>query len=82
MQLTRTTITLPDDLLQAMKMRAVQERTTISGLIRKIAEKEIKLQKKKKKLHIQFGKYSLGTTDTFRREEMYDEYLKEKMSPR
>ncbi len=80
MQLARTTISLPDTLLQEMKLRAVKQRTTFSGFIRKMAEKEIKpVNKKKKKLSINFGKYSIGITSKLRRDEIYDDYLKHKV---
>lgn len=79
--LIRTTITLPADILQEARIKAVLEKTTLSGLIRKILEKQI-APVVKSKLHMQLGKYSLNIKGSLRRKELYEDYLKRKVPTR
>lgn len=76
--ITRTTITLPEDILEKAKLVAVLEKTTLSGLIRKILEKQI-TSVKSNKLHMQLGRYSIDIPGSLRRKNFYDSYLKRKV---
>jgi len=74
----RTTITLPEDVLEKAKLVAVLEKTTLSGLLRKMLEKQI-TPVKKSKLHMQLGKYSLSSKGSLRRKDLYADHLKRKV---
>lgn len=76
--IARTTITLPEDVLEKAKLVAVLEKTTLSGLLRKILEKQM-TSVKKSKLHMQLGKYSIGIKGSLRRKNIYEDYLKRKV---
>lgn len=85
-KLIRTTITLPEDLLQEAKIQAVKEKTTLSGLIRQKLTK-INIPSKKESIPSRdpmtlLGKYKIGIKSTLRREEMYEEHLKHKIPRR
>ncbi len=82
MNTSRTTINLPTDLLEAAKEAAFYRKTTLTALIRKGITKEIgqKAKKSKKNSLSSFvGGRSLGFKG-IKREEIYDEYLRKKVS--
>lgn len=81
-QMVRTTITVPQNLLQAIKAKAASSNKTVSEIIVKATAKEFN------EVNIpaldplkMLGKYKLRIKkgETFRREDMYDEYLKHKV---
>lgn len=76
--ITRTTITLPEEVLEKAKLVAVLEKTTLSGLLRKILEKQI-TPVRKTKLHMQLGKYSFDMKASLRRRDLYADHLKRKV---
>lgn len=79
----RTTITLPEEILHRAKLQAVLEKTTLSELIRRRIEEDKEgptVQKIKKRMHMKLGSLSLGVNSTFRREEMYEDYIRHKIS--
>jgi len=80
-QMVRTTVTMPQALLNDIKHEAVEQKKTVSKII------VDKLTRAKKTLDIpvqnpleMLGKYKLGIKSKFRREDMYEEYLKHKVS--
>jgi len=77
----RTTIILPEETLHRAKLQAVLEKTTLSELIRRRIEDEGKpIDKKvKKRMHMRLGSLSLGINSTFRREDMYEDYIRHKI---
>lgn len=77
----RTTITLPEETLHIAKLQAVLEKTTLSELIRRKIEDEERptVKKVKKVMHMRLGSLSLGVNSTFRREEMYEDYIRHKI---
>lgn len=83
-QMVRTTITLPTQLLQQLKMQAVREKKTVSKLVVEAAENKLKTSRKPFPILDplkMLGKYKLHAkkNETYRREDMYDEYLKHKV---
>lgn len=74
----RTTIILPEDLLQHVKMQAILEKTTLSGLIQNMIEKK-KSVAKKGRLHMKLGKYSLGVKSSLSRKDIYADYFRHKI---
>lgn len=82
-QLTRTTITLPDDLLNQLKMKSVVENSSVSKLITQMVNKNIyqKSVKKPVKNPLKLlGKLKLGAKKIYTsRDELYEEHLKRKM---
>lgn len=76
MQRVRTTITLPGDLLQAVKIIAVQKKKPLSTFIQIALEKEIGQPKPKKDLMSLMGKFSFDIEGTLSRKEIYAEHLK------
>ena len=82
-QLTRTTITLPDDLLNQLKMKSVVENSSVSKLITQMVNKNIyqKSIKKSDKNPLKLlGKLKLGTKKIYtNRDELYKEHHKRKM---
>lgn len=80
--LVKTTVTIPEDILQAAKLQAVREKTTLSSLIREALRGKVASRKKRKvkdpmKL---LGKYSLGIKKIYnKRSDLYHEHIKRKM---
>jgi len=87
--LIKTTITLPEEILQIAKIKAVQEKTTLSNLIREGLKTRLtidfpskKTSSRHKKLdplrHL--GVFKLGIKEPYKkREDLYDEHIKRKM---
>lgn len=76
--LIRTTITLPVDLYESLRLQAFQQNTSFSGIVKK------KLGSVEKKVQtggfMSFaGKYHLGKKK-FTREEIYDELIRKDMA--
>ena len=71
----RTTITLPEEVLYQARLIALTQQTTLSGLLRKLLEKQLVL-KIEGKPHIELGKYKLGLKNNLSRKEIYADYLK------
>ena len=74
----RTTVYLDEDLYLAAKKKAVEERTSLKGLIQKGLKSELKktnkIEKKRRKLKLPSFDLGLGkSTNTFRREDIYDD---------
>ena len=81
----KTTIMLPEDELMRAKIAAVQENKTLSEIIRDaLAQRspyKTKTRENEKDPMRLAGIFKLGVKkgETFRRKDMYDEYLKRKM---
>lgn len=76
--LVRTTITLPNDLYESLRLQAFQQKMSFSGIVKK------KLWSTGKNIQtggfMNFaGKYHLGTKK-FTREEIYDELIRKDMA--
>ncbi len=82
--LMRTTITLPDSLLEQAKYYAIANKTTVSQLIQEgLATKiKAKIKNKPKSILTLAGSLDLGSKEPPTRNEIYDSYLKQKISPR
>lgn len=83
MDTRRTTVNLPQDLLEAAKTVAFNRKTTLTNLIQEGLSCVLfgdKKGEKKKNLRGFIGGLNLGIKK-FRREEVYDEYLRKKVSP-
>lgn len=80
--LVKTTVTIPEDILQAAKMTAVREGTTLSSIVRdalKVKLNPRKGRKVKDPMRL-LGKYSLGIKKIYnKRSDIYDEHIKRKM---
>lgn len=80
MQRVRTTITLPEHLLQQAKIAAVKRKKPLSVIMEVALEKEIKPEKAKKDIMSLMGKYKIGINSALSRKEIYAEHLKHIMS--
>lgn len=79
--LVRTTITLPSDLYESLRLEAFYAKTSFSGIIkRKLGSKAGGA--KKSDLLALAGKYNFGQKNPPKREEIYDSYLRNKMPAR
>lgn len=80
--LVKTTITLPEDLLQKAKLMAIREKTTLSKVMRvaiedKVSQKRGRKVKDPMKL---LGTFSIGIKKIYnKRSDLYDEHIKRKM---
>ena len=81
--LVKTTVTIPEDILQAAKFTAFNEKTTLSSLIREALKKRIyggKSSSIKKNPIKLLGKFKLGATKIYnKRSDLYEEHLRRKM---
>ena len=82
--MVKTTITIPDDLLQEVKLTAVSERTTLSNIFREGAALRIgriQSKTKPKKNPMRFAGVVKGGIDKIyhKRSDLYDEHLRRKM---
>lgn len=76
--LVRTTITLPNDLYESLRLQAFQQKMSFSGIVKKkLGDRVIK--KKTGGLLSLAGKYNFGKINPPKREEIYDSYLRNKM---
>lgn len=82
--LMRTTITLPEPLLEQAKYYALANKTTLSQLIREGLTTKIKakINNKPKSLLTLAGSLNLGGKEPPSRNELYDSCLKQKMGAR
>lgn len=83
--LVKTTIMIPEDELKQAKMAAIRENKTLSEIIRdalveRTPRRAIRGVKKKDPLRLA-GIFKLGIKrgETFRRRDIYDDYVKRKM---
>lgn len=82
--LVKTTITLPQELLQRAKFIAVYERTTVSELVRDALKSRVNGGQKKQVVKDPMkllGKYKLGTRGKLyeHRSDLYEERLRRKL---
>ena len=84
--LIKTTITVPEDLLDKAKFRALQEKKTLSMLIRESLYERVfypikEKKKEKKKDPTSFlGAFHIGITKIYnKRSDLYERHLKRKM---
>lgn len=80
--LVKTTITVPEDILQAAKRAAVEEKTTLSSIIREAIKDRIYKRKKNiTKDPTKFmGVFSIGIKKIYnKRSDLYAEHLRRKM---
>lgn len=78
----KTTIVIPEDVLQQLKITAVLNKTTVSKLLVNSYKQLTAFTPRKKPTKDPLsvlGKYRLKTKKLPTRAEMYDEYLKRKM---
>lgn len=81
-ELARTTITIPKDLLKLAKTTCIATDKNVSQLIKETLEEKLKGKiRKTRGIMSLLGKYSLKTgRNTFRRKEIYESYLRKKIS--
>ncbi len=82
-QLVRTTITIPVELYEQLRVASFYQRKPISQLIREGAEKILPQKEKVVNLELKSieGKYNItGKKGQFERAQFYDELSREKMS--
>lgn len=80
--LYRTTITLPEQTYRKTKIQAAYQNKSVSKFIRDILEKTVTTALKQESAPpIPFGKYSFKEKkgETYRRADLYDDYLKRKV---
>lgn len=81
--LVRTSVLIPEDLLQMAKLKAVKEKTTVSDMIRNVLHDQVHGKNavaKKKDPMKSLGKFSLGITKIYnKRSDLYDEHIRRKM---
>lgn len=85
-KLVKTTVTIPEHMLQRAKIKAIEEKTSLSALIRQALENRLSLtQPKRKQLKkrdpLRFlGTFSIGIKVPYKhRSDLYDEHIKRKM---
>lgn len=83
-QMVKTTIILPEDLLQQAKVKAIHEKKTLSQLVSEGLETRLTAEKQTRKAPADpmktLGKLKLGITKVYEhRSELYDDHLKRKM---
>ncbi len=81
--LIKTTITLPEDLLQRAKFTAIHEKTTVSQIMRDALDtrtRKPKLPVKKVNPMRYLGVFKLGIKEPYKkREDLYEDHIKRKM---
>ncbi len=81
--LVKTTLTIPEELLQQAKITAIKENTTLSQLVREGLFERVQLKRspsKSKDPMRLLGKFSLGINKIYnKRSDLYDEHIKRKM---
>ncbi|MBI5620538.1 hypothetical protein HY949_02050 [Candidatus Gottesmanbacteria bacterium] len=82
-QMIRTTLLLPEDLLQMAKMVAVQQKTTVSAMVREGLGQRIDDQshttREKEPIH-RLGVFKIGIKKAYgKRSDLYEEHLRRKM---
>lgn len=75
----RTTITLPMEVYRKMKVRAAYQNKSVSRFIRDLAQGTNTTQEAKS-LKLPFGKYQLKDRGSIRRQDIYETYLRSKVS--
>ncbi|MDF2953803.1 MAG: hypothetical protein OD816_001048 [Thermodesulfobacterium sp.] len=74
----RTTITIPQETYQKLKILAALQNKSVSAFIRDLIQETIGVNKKKIE-NFPFGKYELGVKD-IAREKIYQTYFRKKIS--
>ena len=79
--LVKTTITLPEQLLQQAKLAAIRGKTSVSRIMRDALQKRVATPIKRVKDPMKLlGKFRLGINKIYtKRSDLYDDYLKRKM---
>ncbi len=77
--LIRTTITLPSDLYERLRLQAFRQSTSFSGIVKQKLMGTYKRAEVGRNFLSFSGKYRLGT-NKFTREEIYDELIKRDMA--
>ncbi len=81
--LVRTTITIPESIYNQIKILAAYKGKSVSSFVTEVLNEKIKgkkILKKKIDPMSTLGVFSLGGKEPYKhREELYDDYLKEKM---
>lgn len=80
--LVKTTVTIPEDILKRAKLVAIQEKTTLSEILRDALKKRVYgYTRTTKKDPLKFmGVFSLGIKKIYdKRSDLYEEHLKRKM---
>lgn len=75
----RTTITLPTEVYRKMKVRAAYQNKSVSRFIRDLV-RGINPMQEQKSLKLPFGKYQLKDRGSVRRQDIYETYLRSKVS--
>lgn len=80
--LVKTTITLPEELLEKAKLMAIREKTTLSRIVRGAVEEKVckrRGQRVKDPMKL-LGTFSIGIKKIYnKRSDLYEEHLKRKM---
>lgn len=80
--LVKTTVTIPEDIIKAARVTAVNEGTTLSNIIREALKTRVYGREKSARRDPMklAGKYSIGIGRIYnKRSDLYDEHLKRKM---
>lgn len=75
----RTTVTLPVDLYEKLRLQAFRQSTSFSGIVKQRLMDTAKVASRQRNFLSFSGKYKLGTKK-FTREEIYDELIKRDMA--
>lgn len=75
----RTTITLPVEVYRKMKVQAAYQNKSVSRFIRDLAQ-GINTIQETKSLTLPFGKYQLKDKGSVQRRDIYETYLRRKVS--
>lgn len=75
----RTTITLPSDLYERLRLQAFQQSTSFSGIVKQKLTDSPRVANSQRSFLSFSGKYKLGAKK-FAREEIYDELIKRDMA--
>lgn len=79
--LVKTTVTLPEEIFRLAKITALQEKTTLSKLIREALDQRLYKTGRTNKKPIEYlGKYTLGVKSKLHKQGIYDDFLKHKVS--
>jgi hypothetical protein len=75
----RTTITLPTEVYRKMRVRAAYQNKSVSRFIRDLVQ-GISPATDQKALELPFGKYQVEDKGLTRRQDIYETYLRDKVS--
>lgn len=82
-QMVKTTLLLPEDLLQMAKIAAVQQKTTVSAMVRDTLDRHLSgavTTPSRKDPMKSLGTFSIGIKKVYnKRSDLYEDHLRRKM---